>query len=51
MNIMTLADPGSEMSVLVFGMLSIGAVAGIYVVGPAVAIRTVQRRIRVSARG
>ena len=50
LGIMALADPGSEASVLVFGLLSIGAVAGIYVVGPAVAVRTVWGRMKVSAR-
>ncbi len=45
MNIMTLADPGSEVSVLVFGMLSIGAIAGIYVTGPYLAIRAVCKRV------
>ena len=49
LGIMALADPGSEASVLVFGLLSIGAVAGIYVVGPAVAVRTVWRRMKVPA--
>ena len=48
MNIMTLADPGSEVSVLVFGMLSIGAIAGIYVAGPYLTVRTVSRKIRQS---
>ena len=46
MNIMTLADPGSEVSVLAFGMLSIGAIAGIYVAGPYLTIRTVSRKVR-----
>ena len=48
MNIMTLADPGSEVSVLVFGMLSIGAIAGIYVAGPYLTVRTVSRKVRQS---
>ena len=48
MNIMTLADPGSEVSVLAFGMLSIGAIAGIYVAGPYLTIRTVSRKVRQS---
>ena len=50
MNIMTLADPGSEASVLVFGMLSIGAIAGIYVAGPYLTVRTVSRKVRQSRR-
>ena len=50
LGIMALADPGSEASVLVFGLLSIGAVAGIYVVGPIVVVRTVWRRMKVPAR-
>ncbi len=50
MNIMTLADPGSEVSVLVFGMLSIGAIAGIYVAGPYLTVRTVSRKVRQSRR-
>ena len=48
MNIMTLADQGSEVSVLVFGMLSIGAIAGIYVAGPYLTVRTVSRKVRQS---
>ena len=48
MNIMALADPGSEVSVLVFGMLSIGAIAGIYVAGPYLTVRTVSRKVRQS---
>ena len=49
MNIMTLADPGSEVSALVFGMLSIGAIAGIYVAGPYLTVRTVSRKVRQSS--
>ena len=45
MNIMTLADPGSEASVLVFGMLSIAAIGGVYVAGPVLAVHTVRKRI------
>ena len=45
MNIMTLADPGSEASVLVFGMLSIGVIGGMYVAGPYLTIRAVRRGI------
>ena len=45
MNIMTLADPGSEVSVLVFGMLSIAAIGGVYVAGPILAVHTVRKRI------
>ncbi len=48
MNIMTLADPGSEVSALVFGMLSIGAIAGIYVAGPYLTVRAVSRKVRQS---
>jgi ABC-type branched-subunit amino acid transport system substrate-binding protein len=46
LNIMTLADPGSEFSVVAFGLLSIAAVAGIYVVAPSLAVHAVARRIR-----
>ncbi len=46
MGVMTLADPGSEASVLAFGMLSIGAVAGMYLVGPYLAVRAVKRWVR-----
>jgi len=42
--IMTLADEGSELQVVVFGASVISLVAGMYVVGPAVAIRWLLRR-------
>ena len=45
MNIMTFADPGSEVSILVFGMLSIAAIGGVYVAGPILAVHTVRKRI------
>ena len=44
MNVMTLADPGSEASVLAFGILSIGIIGGMYVAGPYLTIRAVSRR-------
>ena len=46
MNIMTLADPGSEASVLAFGMLSIAAIGGIYVAGPYLTVRAVRQKVR-----
>ena len=46
LNIMVLADHNSDVSVMAFSLLSIMAVAGIYVVGPALAIREVGRRMR-----
>jgi len=42
--IMTLADGGSELQVVVLGMSAISAIAGMYVVGPAVVIRWALRR-------
>ena len=45
LSIMTLADPGSEISVLVFGVLSVGAIAGIYVAGPYLTIRAIKRKV------
>ena len=45
LSIMVLADPGSEASVLAFGMLSIGAIAGIYVAGPYLTIRAIKRKV------
>ncbi len=50
LNIMVLADPGSEFSVIAFGLLSIAAVAGIYVVAPSLAVHAVARRIRRNRR-
>ena len=44
LNIMTLADPGSDASVLVFGILSIGAIGGIYVAGPYMTARAISRK-------
>ena len=46
LNIMVLADHNSDVSVMAFSLLSIMAVAGIYVVGPSLAIREVGRRMR-----
>ena len=45
MNVMTLADPGSEASVLAFGILSIGIIGGMYVAGPYLTIRAVNRKV------
>ena len=50
LNIMVLADPGSEFSVIAFGLLSIAAVAGIYVVAPLLVVHAVARRIRRNRR-
>ncbi len=50
LNIMVLADPGSEFSVIAFGLLSIAAMAGIYVVAPSLAVHAVARRIRRNRR-
>ena len=46
LNIMTLADQGSDGSVIAFGLLAIAAMAGIYVAGPVLAVRTVGRKVR-----
>ena len=46
LNVMVLADPGSELSIIVFGLLSVAAVAGIYVAMPSLAVYAVARRIR-----
>ena len=46
LNIMTLADQGSDGSVIAFGLLAIAAMAGIYVAGPVLAVRAVGRKIR-----
>ncbi len=43
LNIMTLADPGSEASVLAFGILSIGAIAGMYMVGPVLTVHVIRK--------
>ena len=44
LNIMTFAD--SEASVLAFGIATIAAIAGIYVIGPSLAVYAVAKRIR-----
>ena len=46
LNIMTLADQNSDASVIAFGLLAIAAMAGIYVAGPVLAIRTIRKRAR-----
>ena len=46
LNIMTLADQNSDASVIAFGLLAIAAIAGIYVTGPVLAIRTIRKRVR-----
>ena len=46
LNVMVLADPGSELSIIIFGLLSVAAVAGIYVAMPSLAVYAVARRIR-----
>ena len=46
LSIMTLADQNSDASVIAFGLLTIAAMAGIYVAGPVLAIRAVGRKIR-----
>lgn len=43
MGIMTFADSGSEISVLTFGILSLGVIFGIYVAGPLLTIFTINR--------
>ena len=48
MNVMTLADPDSEASVLVFGILSIGIIGSMYVAGPYLTARAVSRKVRQS---
>lgn len=45
LNVMTLADPGSDASVLAFGILSIGMIGGMYVAGPYLAVRAVSRKV------
>ena len=50
LNIMALADQGSDGSVIAFGLLAIAAMAGIYVAGPVLAIRAAGRMVR-SRRG
>ena len=46
LNIMALADQGSDVSVIAFGLLAVAAMAGIYVAGPVLAVRAVSRKIR-----
>ena len=46
LNIMALADQGSDVSVTAFGLLAVAAMAGIYVAGPVLAVRAVSRKIR-----
>ena len=46
LNIMTLADQNSDASVIAFGLLAIAAMAGIYVAGPVLTIRTIRKRAR-----
>jgi branched-chain amino acid transport system substrate-binding protein len=46
LNIMALADSDSEVSVLALAIVSICAIAGIYVVGPSLAVYGVARRVR-----
>ena len=46
LNIMTLADQNSDASVIAFGLLAIAAMAGIYVAGPVLTIRTISKRAR-----
>ena len=46
LNIMTLADSDSELSVLMLGIASICAIAGIYVAAPSLAAYCIARRVR-----
>ena len=46
LNVMAFAEPGSELSIMVFGLFSIAAVAGIYVGMPSVAVYAVAKKIR-----
>lgn len=46
MNIMALADTGSEISVLVLGILSIGVIGGMYVIVPYLVIMAISRKVR-----
>ena len=46
LNVMMLAEPGLELSIIVFGLLSIAVVAGIYVAMPSVAVYVVVKKIR-----
>ena len=45
LSIMTLADQNSDISVIAFGIISISAVAGIYVIGPTLAIKAIKKKI------
>ena len=46
LGIMTLADQGSDVSVIAFGIIAIAGMAGIYAAGPVLAVRAVSRRMR-----
>lgn len=46
LGIMTLADQNSDASVIAFGLLTIAAMAGIYVAGPILAVRAIGKRVR-----
>ena len=46
LGIMTLADQGSDVSVIAFGIIAIAGMAGIYAAGPVLAVRAVSRRVR-----
>ena len=45
LSIVSLADQNSDLSVIVFGILSIAAVAGIYVIGPVMGTQAIRRVI------
>lgn len=46
MGVMALADPGSDVSVVAFGLVAVSAMAGVYVAGPILAIRAAGRWAR-----
>ena len=46
LNIMTLADQNSDASVIAFGLLTIAAMAGIYVAGPVLTVHAIRKRAR-----
>ena len=46
LSIMTLADQNSDASVIAFGLLTIAAMAGLYMVGPILAVRAIGKRVR-----
>ena len=50
LGIMTLADRDSEHSVILFGMLSLAALAAVYAAGPLLAVRAVRRIRRAPGR-